>query len=219
MLPADNPEYIIISTTHDVKESGSNIPHTTTGNISKFLIDRDNIQGSYKAYDYNHLFRPIYVRQAIGDTPHNIAYLNAFNGGKIVKDESTGWNDIIQSQYPFPGVQVSTDQEVWVSGEYGALPEEYVELVDFTGMTAEEAKKVARSLNLNLSLQGYNRAGKVTAQYVINPEYAGGSKPGEQVRKYTAITLLFEGEDAPGPREDNSLTYGYSDGGGGYYGY
>lgn len=219
IFPTDNPEYIILSTSHDVKESGSNIPHMLVGDIAKYLIDRDNIQGDYKAYDYNHLFRPVYARYAVGETPHDVAYYNSLSGGKIVKDETTGWNDIIQSQYPLPGIQVSTDQEIWVSKEYGVLPEEYVELVDFTGMTAPEAKKLARSLNLNLSLQGYNRAGKVTAQYVANPEYAGGSKPGEQVRKYTAITLYFEGEDAPGPREDNSLQYGYSDGGGGFYGY
>ncbi len=219
ILPADNPEYIVLTTTHDVESPISNIPHITTGNVARYLIDRDNIQGNYKAYDYNHMFRPIYVRQAIGDTPRNVAYYNAFTGGKIVKDESTGWNDIIQSQYPLPGVQLSTDQEVWVSNKYGVLPEKYVELPDFTGMTAPEAKKLARSLNLNLSLQGYNRAGKVTSQYVINSDYAGGSEPGAKVREYTAITLYFEGTDAPGPREDNSLHYGYSDGSGGYYGY
>ena len=90
---------------------------------------------------------------------------------------------------------------------------------DFTGLTLENAKKQAQRLGLNVVCMGGNRAGTVTDQEVSYQDLAGGSKPGDLIRKYSTVVLYFYGDDNPGPYEDDSLTYGMNDGTGALYGY
>ncbi len=211
LMPANDPKYLVITVSHDVEISVSAISHKINGDIQEFLAKRDNFNFNYKAYDYNLVFSDLYTRNIIGSSFYQGARDIAYRGMHIVSDDEINWTSTINSQYPVPGYLASFDADIWVSEEANDLPENFVQLPDFTGMTAFEARELAKSLNLNVKLTGSRRAAGASSQSILNPELAGGSEPGDMVREYSQIILHFdEGEYAP--EYDDSIVAGKSEG-------
>ena len=219
ILPADEPRYLVMASSHDYDKGGSYIAHVIAREILEFLTVRDNMIPNMKAYDYNTLFKKSYTASAVGETAREVAHRIAYRGALLAKDKSLAWDGIVRSQYPYAGLLVPHDHKLWVSAVEGALPENYVQIPDFSGLTALEAKTLAKKLNLNVVLNGSNRAGVITSQEVIRPELAGGAEIGENIREYSQIVLNFEGYDKPGPVYDDSIVAGYNDGNGDLYGW
>lgn len=218
LLPADKPKYVIISTLHDVKEYFLRANQIMLRKVSEYLVERDGIPLEYKAYDYNKIFGLRYGLDVI-EMDATEAQKELFRrGSDIVLDDDTSGKAIVKSQYPLPKYQIGHDATIWISAKEGTLPDERVELPDFTGMTVEEVRKLAKRIGLNVAFEGENRAGGATEQAVINPDEAGGSKPGQHVRKYTQVLVSYNGEGKPGPKMDDSLVYGMNDGSGRIYG-
>lgn len=217
LVPAEDPKYVIYAVVHDVKDPYYKGAQVAVREIGEYLITRDNLPLHFKAYDYNFLFRWRYPEAAT-----NLDWADSqrmvFSDGMLpvpAKDFMPG--EICRSQYPSPGLDMAYCGRIWLSDRENALPDTFVTLPDFRGLTAEEAIRAAKRLDLNVSLKGNNRAGKVTGMMVTEPGAAGGSEPGDKVRRYTLVALTFDGNDAPGPSYDDSLTYGYDDGSGRAY--
>ena len=212
LLPADKPKYLALVVAYDQDESYTGITYNTIRNIDQFLVDRDNMPVNYKAYDYNLIFRTQYPLTVKGEPIVDAANRLFKLYYNVAKKPGAKWSDTVKSQYPPAGYAASFDNTIWLSNEANDLPETMVSLPDFTGLRASEARKLARSLNLNVKLQGYNRAGEVTNQYVMHPDLAGGSEVGDEVREYSQIVLEFDGEGERGPVEDDSIVAGEATG-------
>lgn len=217
LLPAEDPKYLIFSTMHDLDQLYAKGAQVTAREIGTYLIERDNLPLTYKAYDNNFIFRNFYPDKYVG-LNREIAQQKIYGAGFLpVLAEGLAEGDLVKSQYPPAGLNTSYSARIWLSGENDALPNEYVLLPDFTGLTVLEAQREARRLGLNIAFNGSNRAGVCTSQSVLKPELAGGKDPGEQVRMYTQLILNYDGTDSPGPKVDDSLTRGYDNGTGGVH--
>lgn len=214
LLPADEPKYVIYSCVHDVSERYHKMAQVAARQVAEYLIERDNMPLHFKAYDYNFLFAKRYPDDYSGRDYMKAQYSVTHMGMIPVLSPGFGKEDLVATQYPLPGLNCAYNTRIWLSPKSGDYPEEYVTLPDFRGLTAEEALREAERLKLNIALTGSNRAGRVTEQTVYSPEIAGGSQAGEKVRLYSLISLAFDGEGAPGPYNDDSLTRGYDDGSG-----
>ena len=217
LLPADEPKYVIYAAIHDVENQYLKAAQVFVREVADYLAERDNIPREYKAYDYNFLFRRRYLDNVIGLSYTEGQRIIFHSGFVPVLSDSFSSGDLIACQYPSPGLDSGYNSRIWLSDNAEDLPGRYVTLPDFTGLTAEEALREARRLELNIAFEGTNRAGVITSQQVAEPELAGGSEAGDKVRIYSLITLEFAGDDAPGPYADDSLTEGYDDGSGEIY--
>ncbi len=217
LLPADNPKYVIYAGVYDVDYNLSKSAHMLAKQIGDYLIRRDNLPLNYKAYDYNYIFRDRYP-EIVLEEERDAARSKLLNGGFWpVLDAGFEADETVASQYPSGGLNSTSNARVWLSDREGALPAARVRLPDFTGLTVQEAEREARRLNLNVSFDGPNRAGVCTSQLVIEPELAGGSDVGAQVREWTLISLRFDGEGQPGNTVDDSIMPGYDNGSGVIY--
>lgn len=212
LMPADKPEYLVITVTHDSEFLGSGISYRILGDVLEYIAIRDNYDFEYKAYDYNLLFNDLYITNYIGRNVAEAAGSMGWRGMQAVADGDVPWDGTIRSQYPTPGYLGSFDAHIWVSDEAGDLPENFVTLPDFTGLDAHEARQLAKAINLNIKLTGPNRAGVVTSQLVLDANIAGGSEAGDSVREYSQIILSFDGTGAPGVAYDDSIVAGYNQG-------
>jgi stage V sporulation protein D (sporulation-specific penicillin-binding protein) len=219
LMPADNPRYVIYSATHDIKRQNGWPLEAIHRQMEEYIAYRDDMPFTYKAYDLNKIFSVRYTADAVGKDFTEGQKALMWQGIYPVLDSGLKPGKTIQSQYPPAGGYCAYDSRVWVSDKANALPDEWTTMEDFTGLTLENAKKQAQRLGLNVVCMGGNRAGTVTDQEVSYQDLAGGSKPGDLIRKYSTVVLYFYGDDNPGPYEDDSLTYGMNDGTGALYGY
>ncbi len=212
LLPADDPEYVIYVSAYDVAGRLGRGTQVMAREIADYLVNRDNLPITYKAFDYNYLFRDRFPDTVLGQSRDQAALTVMDASFWPVMVDTLEAGEAVQSQYPLAGQNLGYNGKIWLSDQAGALPETRVILPDFTGLTVEEALREARRLNLNLSFDGGNRAGVCTTMTVIDPELAGGEVAGANVREYTLINLRYDGDDAPGPSVDDSMVPGYNNG-------
>ena len=214
LVPADNPQYVILSSMHDIAERRARAAQLALRKLLEYLVQRDGIPVTYKAYDYNRIFTLRYAQDVLG-MERSEAHKHLFMFGNYVElDEGFELGENVNSQYPLPGYNIGHDSTYWISDKSNALPEEKVILPDFVGLNVEEARNLAKRYKLNIAFTGNNRAGVITEQLVLNSEAADGKEAGDHVRIYTQVLASLTGDDQPGPREDDSLVYGMDNGSG-----
>lgn len=218
LLPADEPQYVIYAVIHDSENPYHKSAQVAVREIAEYILAKNNVPLHYKAYDYNFLFVPRYPSDMHGMSRNSAGEEIYAEGLVPVLAENFKADQTVATQYPPAGMNMAYNGRMWISGKEDDYPNEYVTLPDFTGLTAEEALRKARKLNLNVALSGAGRAGKVTSQEVVEAGLAGGKDVNDKVRIYSLINLHFDDDSMPGPYDDDSLTIGYNDGSGMTYG-
>ena len=220
ITPADDPKYVILTSLFVPElQEGSWPTQVLNRKISEEIGPLLGVVPEYNEYDLTRLFTSQSLNRIVGEDLRYGKRIATLLGYALTFEEGMSDESPVTAQYPPAGSPFGYYGTYWVS-ESGALPEEFVEVPDFTGMTFEEVFEAAKKAGVNARLMGGNRMGVVTSQNMtanmdyelMNPSAEdidpAVTTEGIRVRRHSLIDVHFDGTGQEGPKNDGSIIDG-----------
>ena len=173
VFPADDPEYAILTVISKVPESVDHGGSVLAGRtIKRILTKALPILGVATEYDSDEMRMPSCVGLSVSDAKAKISTMNVTVYGD---------GDVITKQYPAAGKAVAENGIVALYTSGAEI--QTVTVPNFTGMTPYEAKQTARSLGLNVKVNG-------NSSYIVDNQdtQAGATVPYGSIITLTSTT-------------------------------
>lgn len=220
ITPADDPQYVILTSLFVPElQEGSWPTQVMNRKINEAIGPLLGVEPEYNEYDLTRLFTSQSLNRIVGEDLRYGKRIATLLGYDLDYEEGMTDDTPVNAQYPPAGSPFGYYGTFWVS-ESSALPEEFVAVPDFTGMSFEEVFEAAEKAGVNARLMGANRMGVVTSQNLTaNMDYelidstqedidpATGTE-GLKVRRYSLIDVHFDGTGQEGPKNDGSIIDG-----------
>ncbi len=188
LAPYDHPEVAVLAIFFNPKDDITSYPaQIVNREITEKSLEVLGVKPVWTEQDTQKLFAWNAVRKVIGQTVKEAVQRSPIAFWNVHPQQNVPLSGeyIVEDQYPPPGTSTDGEGNIAVSVD-GPIQEDWVPMVDFTGLDLTAARRLAKQADLNLQLLG-NPQGVVTQQRCTAKQDEHG-----RVQRYSVVILNFE---------------------------